>query len=52
MSTKTSGSGGWKVMAAIAMTLGAAVTIGVVPKLEQRDARAEVAEQAAGPRRV
>lgn len=52
MSKTTSASGGWKVMAAIAMTLGAAVTIGVVPKLEQRDARAEVAEQAAGPRRV
>jgi RND family efflux transporter MFP subunit len=52
MSTKKSARGGWTVMAMIAMALVGAVAIGVVPRLEQRDARAEVAAQAAGPRRV
>lgn len=42
----------WKVMAAIVVALSGAVAVGVGPRLEQRDARARVAEEAAGPRRV
>ncbi len=53
MTTMTmAGSSAWKVMAAIAVVLSGAVAIGVGPRLEQRDARARVVEEAAGPRRV
>lgn len=42
----------WKVMAAILAALSGAVAVGVGPRIEQRDARARVAAEAAGPRRV
>lgn len=52
MSVINAGSSGWKVMAAIVVALAGAVGIGVGPRIEQRAARARVAEEAAGPRRV
>lgn len=52
MSVINAGSSGWKVMAAIVVALAGAVAIGVGPRIEQRAARARVAEEAAGPRRV
>lgn len=49
---RTTGRGGWTVMALIVAALAGAVAIGVGPRLEQSDARAESAREAAGPRRV
>ncbi len=50
--TKAGSSMGWKVVAALAVALSGAVAIGVGPRIEQSAARAKVAEEAAGPRRV
>lgn len=44
--------GGWTVMALIVAGLAGAVAIGVGPRLEQKDARAESTREATGPRRV
>lgn len=49
---RTRGRGGWTVMALIVAALAGAVAIGVGPRLEQSDARAESSREAAGPRRV
>lgn len=49
---RSKGRGGWTVMALIVAALAGAVAIGVGPRLEQSDARAESSREAAGPRRV
>lgn len=50
--TKQAGSGAWATMLVIVAALAGAVAVGVGPRLEQRDARARMAAEAAGPRRV
>ncbi|MDC0716116.1 efflux RND transporter periplasmic adaptor subunit [Nannocystis bainbridge] len=52
MTTLQSGRPGWPVMAMIAAVLAGAVVVGVGPRLEQRDARAQTLAQATGPKRV
>ncbi len=47
-----SSSMGWTAMGLVGVALGAAVVIGVIPRLKQREALARMEHELAGPRRV